>query len=155
VVCLAGDGSIQLNIQELQTIAHHQLPVKIFILNNGGYLSIRTTQGDFFGRFVGESPHSGVSFPNMVKLAQAYGLPAMMIEGSDFEKAVDQTLNTPGPVLSEVMLDPHQQFEPKLSSRQLQDGRIVSPALEDLSPFLEREELLSNLLIPPIETFNP
>jgi acetolactate synthase-1/2/3 large subunit len=151
VVCLAGDGSIQLNIQELQTVAHHQLPIKVFVLNNGGYLSIRITQGGFFGRFVGESPCSGVSFPDMVKVAQAYGLPALRIEGADFESMIDRALDTPGPFLCEVMLDPNQQFEPKLSSKQLPDGRIVSAPLEDLYPFLEREELLSNLFIPPME----
>lgn len=151
VICLAGDGSIQLNIQELQTVAHHQLPIKIFVLNNDGYLSIRTTQGNFFGRFTGESPRSGVSFPDMVKVAQAYGLPAIRIEGADFEIAIDQALNTHGPFLCEVMLDPEQRFEPKVSSKQLPDGRIVSAPLEDLYPFLEREELLSNLFIPPME----
>ena len=151
VICLAGDGSIQLNIQELQTVVHHQLPIKIFALNNGGYLSIRITQGTFFGRFVGESPRSGLSLPDMVKVAQAYGLPTMRIEGADFEAAIDQAIDTPGPFLCEVMLDPDQQFEPKLSSKQLPDGRIVSAPLEDLYPFLEREELLSNLFIPPIE----
>ena len=151
VICLAGDGSIQLNIQELQTVAHHQLPIKIFVLNNGGYLSIRATQGGFFGRFVGESPHSGVSFPDMVKLAQAYGLPAIHIEGMDWEATIDQALQTPGPVLCEVMLSPDQQFEPKLSSRQLPDGRMVSSPLEDLYPFLDRQELQDNLLISPTE----
>jgi len=151
VICLAGDGSIQLNIQELQTVVHHQLPIKIFVLNNGGYLSIRITQSSFFGRFVGESPSSGISFPDMVRIAHAYGLPALRIAGPDFETAVVQALDTPGPILCEVMLDPQQQFEPKLSSKQLPDGRIVSAPLEDLYPFLERDELLSNLFIPPIE----
>jgi acetolactate synthase-1/2/3 large subunit len=152
VICLAGDGSFQLNIQELQTVIHHHLPVKIFILNNGGYLSIRSTQEAFFGRFVGESPHSGVSFPDMVKVAQAYGLSAMRVEGADFEATINQALGIPGPVLCEVMLDPEQQFEPKLSSRQLPDGRIVSSPLEDLSPFLDRDELLSNMFIPAWES---
>jgi len=151
VICLAGDGSIQLNIQELQTVVHHQLPIKIFVVNNGGYLSIRITQDSFFGRFTGESPRSGLTFPDMVKVAQAYGLPAMRIEGANFEAAIDQAFNICGPSLCEVMLDPDQQFEPKVSSKQLPDGRIVSAPLEDLYPFLEREELLSNLFIPPME----
>lgn len=148
VICLAGDGSIQLNIQELQTVMHHHLPLKIFVLNNDGYVSIRQTQSSFFGRFIGESPKSGVSFPDMVKVAQAYGIPAWRIESQDFVALVDQALDVPGPVLYEVVLDPNQQFEPKLSSRQLPDGRIVSAPLEDMYPFLERAELLSNLLIP-------
>lgn len=151
VICLAGDGSIQLNIQELQTVAHHRLPVKIFVLNNDGYLSIRTSQANFFKRFVGESPRSGVSFPDMVKLAQAYGLPACRIEGGTFEQQLAEVLNAPGPALCDVMLDPEQAFEPKLSSRALPDGRMVSAPLEDMFPFLSREELQESLLIPPME----
>jgi acetolactate synthase I/II/III large subunit len=152
VICLAGDGSIQLNIQELQTIAHHQLPIKIFVLNNGGYLSIRQTQKNFFDRFVGESPNSGVSFPDIVKIGQGYGLRSLRIEKADFENEIDEILNMPGPVICEIMLDPEQQFEPKLSSKQLPSGKIVSSPLEDMYPFLDKEELLSNLLIPPLES---
>jgi acetolactate synthase-1/2/3 large subunit len=152
VICLAGDGSIQLNIQELQTVKHHQLPIKIFVFKNDGYLSIRITQGNFFKRFVGEGPRSGVSFPDMIKVAQAYGLPAMRVEGEDFETMIEKALNMPGPVLCEVMLDPAQQFEPKLSSKLLSDGRMVSSSLEDMYPFLEEKELLENMLIPPMKT---
>ena len=147
VVCLAGDGSIQLNIQELQTIAHHRLPVKIFVLNNGGYLSIRQTQSNFFGHLVGESPASGVSFPDMVKLAEAYGIPSTRIAGADDFPRIAQSLDSDGPALVDVRLDPAQEFEPRLKSRQLPDGRLVSPNLEDMFPFLDPEELQSNLLI--------
>ena len=150
VICLAGDGSIQMNIQELQTVAHHCLPIKIFVLNNDGYLSIRMTQGNFFKRFVGESPRSGVSFPDIVKLAQAYGLPACRIEGEDFETQLVEALRVPGPIVCDVMLDPEQVFEPKLSSRQLPDGRMVSASLEDMAPFLNREELKANMLSPAV-----
>lgn len=152
VICLAGDGSLQMNIQELQTVAHYQLPVKIFVLNNGGYLSIRMTQQGFFGRYVGESTSSGISFPDIIKVAQAYGLPVLRIQGADFEAMIRRALDTPGPVLCEVMLDPHQQFEPKLSSKQLPDGRLVSAPLEDLYPFLSRDEFRSNLLIPALDS---
>lgn len=148
VICLAGDGSIQLNIQELQTLAHHQLPVKIFVLNNAGYLSIRQTQLNFFGTLVGEGPNSGVTFPDMVKVAHAYGVPARRIEPADFPAALHTVLQSDGPFLAEVVLDPQQPFEPKLSSKQLPDGRIVSPPLEDMAPFLDRDELLANLLVP-------
>jgi acetolactate synthase-1/2/3 large subunit len=151
VICLAGDGSIQLNIQELQTVAHHKLPVKILVLNNDGYLSIRTSQANFFKRFVGESARSGVSFPDMVKLARAYGLPACRIEGDKFEEQLVAALNAPGPALCDVIIDPEQSFEPKLSSRALPDGRMVSAPLEDMFPFLDRAELQENLLIPPME----
>lgn len=152
VICLAGDGSIQLNIQELQTIIHHQLPIKIFVLNNGGYLSIRQTQSNFFGRMVGESPESGVSFPDMVKVGDAYGLSSFRISNIDFINQIDQVLNIPGPVLCEVMLDPKQFFEPRITSKQLPDGRIISVPLEDMYPFLSKDELLENLLVPPLES---
>lgn len=151
VICFAGDGSIQLNIQELQTVVHHRLPVKIFVLNNGGYLSIRQTQSNFFGELVGEGPASGVSFPDLVKLAEVYGIPARRISHLVSTKELDEVLSMPGPVLCDVILDPNQAFEPRLTSKQLPDGRIVSAPLEDMYPFLEREELLGNLLIPPMD----
>lgn len=151
VICMAGDGSFQLNNQELQTIVHHQLPIKIFVLNNGGYLSIRTTQLGFFGGLIGESPRSGVSFPDLIKIGEAYGVPSVRMARGDFEGSIDEVLERQGPVLCEVMLDPDQQFEPRLSSKALPDGRIVSSPLEDLFPFLDRDELLSSLLIPPMD----
>jgi acetolactate synthase-1/2/3 large subunit len=148
VICLAGEGSLQMNVQELQTLAHHRWPVKLFVLNNGGYLSIRNTQKNFFGREVGAGPASGVSFPDAVKLAGAYGIPAGKIDVAAFEPLIDEVLASDGPYLAEVMLDPEQTFEPRLSSRQLPDGRIVTAPLEDMYPFLSREELHSNLFIP-------
>lgn len=149
VVCLAGDGSIQMNVQELQTVAHHGLPVKIFVLDNGGYLSIRTTQKNFFGGFLlGEGPGSGVSFPDPVKLAAAYGLPALRAEGPGFRATVDQALRLAGPVVVHVVLDPSRAMEPRPSSRRLPDGRLVSSPLHDMYPFLDRAELLDNLLGP-------
>ncbi|HEX3718910.1 MAG TPA: thiamine pyrophosphate-binding protein [Verrucomicrobiae bacterium] len=149
VICLAGDGSGHLNIQELQTIKHHNLPIKIFILNNGGYLSMRLTQGSFFkGNFIGESARSGISFPDYVKVAKAYGLPATKIESADFAAQIDEFLAAPGPALCEAMLDTGQGFEPRLSARQLPDGKIVTPSFEDMAPFLSREELAENMLPP-------
>jgi len=152
VICLAGDGSIQLNVQELQTVLYHWLPLKIFVLNNDGYLSMRMSQGSFFRRFVGEGPQSGLTLPSMARVAAAYGLCSSVAEGEGFEETIDAALRSDGPFLCEVMLDPEQPFEPKLSSRQLPDGRMVSSPLEDLHPFLSREELLENLCIPPFET---
>ncbi len=151
VICLAGDGSIQMNIQELQTLVHHQLPIKVFVLNNDGYLSIRQSQKNFFNLLVGESEASGVSFPDMVQIGQAYGIPSLQVAGPDFLPTIERVLATPGPQLCQVTLDPDQQFEPKLSSKSLPDGRIVSAPLEDLYPFLERDELFENLLVPPME----
>lgn len=147
VICLAGDGSIMLNIQELQTIAHGNLPIKIFILNNSGYLSIRSTQQNFFGRLTGAGPESGLSFPDYVALGRAFGLPARRFSGPAFPGALDEVLAAPGPALCDVVLDPAQGFEPRASSRQLEDGRIVSAPLEDMFPFLDRDELARNMLV--------
>ncbi len=146
VICLAGDGSVHLNIQELQTVVHHQLPVKLFVLDNGGYLSIRTTQTNFFGRRIGESATSGVSFPDFVRIGCAYGLPSVRVENAEGLRHVQSALEQPGPSLVQVMLDPKQEFEPRLKSRQMPDGTIATPALEDMYPFLEPEELASNIL---------
>ena len=146
VICLAGDGSIMMNVQELQTIAHHRLNVKVLVLNNGGYLSIRSTQQAFFQRMVGEGPASGVSFPDFVSLARSFGLPATRLENPGFEKELAALLDAPGPLLVDVIIDGEQPFEPKLSSRQLPDGRMVSANLEDMAPFLDRVELRENLL---------
>lgn len=140
VICMAGEGSIQMNIQELQTIVHHQLPVKIVVLNNGGYLSIRSTQRNFFNRLMGAGPESGVSFPDMARLAEAYGIPAVTIERPEDEGAVRKSLDAPGPALLNVLVDPDQGFEPRSASKQLPDGRIVSPPPEDMYPFLDRKE---------------
>jgi acetolactate synthase-1/2/3 large subunit len=148
VICLAGDGSLQLNIQELQTVIHYQLPIKIFVLNNNGYLSIRTSQKGFFGDVVGEGPESDVTFPKFIELAQVYGFQTKRLDSADFETGLKDVLSAKGPMFCEVMLDPAQGFEPRQSSRPLPDGRIVSAPLEDMFPFLDREELASNMLIP-------
>jgi acetolactate synthase-1/2/3 large subunit len=150
-ICIAGDGSLQLNIQELATVAHHRWPLKIFVLNNNGYLSMRMTQGRFFGRLIGEGPASGVSLPDFVNVARAYGLPASRIAGGGYEREIERVLESQGPEVCEVMLAPAQEFEPKLSSRVLPDGRMVSAPLEDMAPFLDRDELRENLFIPAQE----
>ena len=151
IICLAGDGSIMMNLQELQTVAHYRLPIVIFVLNNGGYLSIRSTQSNFFGKLIGEGETSGVSFPNFVKLAEAHGLPGIRIEGENFAAQIAKALATPGPIVCDVVLDRSQSFEPKLSSKKLPDGRMVTAPLEDMAPFLPREEFARNLLIPAWE----
>jgi acetolactate synthase-1/2/3 large subunit len=146
VICLAGDGSLQMNIQELQTVVHHQLPVKVIVYNNNGYLSIRTTQNNFFGgNLVGEGPTSGVSFPDPVKLAQAYGIPAIRVQTKDCAQVLQEFLARPGPGLVEAILDPAQGVEPRLTSRVLADGSMVTAAFEDMYPFLDRDELASNM----------
>jgi acetolactate synthase-1/2/3 large subunit len=146
IICLAGDGSIMMNLQELQTIAYHRLPLKIFVLNNRGYLSIRSSQANFFGRLVGESPDNGVGFPDFVAVAIAFGIPARRVASADFAAAIDDVLAAEGPQLCDVILDAGQGFEPRMSSRKLPDGSIVTPPLEDMFPFLDRKELARNVL---------
>jgi acetolactate synthase-1/2/3 large subunit len=146
IICLAGEGSLMLNIQELQTVAHNRLPVKVIVMNNDGYLSQRTTQQNFFKAFIGEGPQTGVSFPDMVKIGEAFGLSSIRLENPVFKPALEKFLNAPGAGLADVILDRDQMFEPKLTSRRLADGRMVSAKMEDLAPFLDREELKTNLL---------
>ncbi len=148
VICLAGDGSVMMNLQELQTIAHYRLPVVIFILNNGGYLSMRSTQSSFFGNLIGEGPETGVSFPDFIKVAEAHGLPALRLHDEKFKEQISEALQHGGPILCEVILDRCQGFEPKLSSKKLADGRMVTASLEDMAPFLSREELGDNMIVP-------
>ncbi len=150
-ICLGGDGSLHMNVQELQTLKEQNLNLKVFVINNGGYLSMRMTQSSFFGRLVGESPASGVSFPDYVAVAKAYGLKSTRIDAGNYQRAIREALEEEGPVVCEVFVDPKQQFEPKLSSRALADGRMVSSPLEDLAPFLDRDELAENMLVPMVD----
>lgn len=151
VICLAGDGSLQMNIQELTTMAHNKLPIKLFYLNNDGYISMKQTQDNFFGRRVGADTASGVSFPDISKISEANGLAFARID-SDANIAADlaKVLNMPGPVVCEVILPVQYNFAPKLSSERKPDGRMVSKPLEDMFPFLDRAEFLSNMIIEPI-----
>jgi acetolactate synthase I/II/III large subunit len=147
-ICIAGDGSVQMNVQELQTLVGYKLPVKVFVLNNGGYLSIRQTQTGFFqGRKIGESAESGVTFPKMKRIGDAYGIPSFVIENVSDLDIIRRELQTDGPTLFDVSLDPSQEFEPRLRSRILPDGKILTPNLEDMYPFLTPEELASNMLV--------
>lgn len=139
VICLAGDGSIMMNLQELQTIAGSQLPVKLFVLNNDGYHSIRQSQQNHFpDNIVGCGPDSGLTFPEFDRLAGGFGIAASKVErDADLSRVIRAALDSDGPHLCEVMIDKRQEFAPKLSSRKLEDGTMISPPLEDLSPFLE------------------
>ena len=150
IICMAGDGSIMQNIQELQTIVGQRIPVKIFLYNNAGYHSIRQSQEAHFAGFsVGCGPESGVTFPDFERLAAGFGLPFTRAhDHSDMADAIARTLAEPGPCLCEILVDKAQPFAPKLSSRRLEDGTMVTAALEDLAPFLPREEMAENMLIP-------
>jgi len=149
IICIAGDGSIMMNIQELQTIVGQRIPVKLFVLNNDRYHSIRQTQQNYFpDNVVGCGPESGVTFPDFQKLGAAFGFETRIAAShADLADAIDRTLQGVGAQLCEVLLDKAQPFAPKLSSRRLEDGRMVTSALEDLAPFLSREELAENMLI--------
>jgi acetolactate synthase I/II/III large subunit len=153
VICLAGDGSMMLNLQELQTIAGNRLPIKLFVLNNNGYSSIRQTQENYFpDNIVGCGPESGLSFPDFSKLGTAFGFEVRRCASHhELSDSIHEMLASEGPQLLEVMLDPEQPFSPKLASRQLEDGRMVSSPLEDLAPFLSRAELAENMLIPLVD----
>lgn len=150
MICITGEGSIQMNLQELQTIIHHRLPIKIFVINNGGYHSIRQTQKNFFGEpLVGIGEDSGdLSFPSMEKLAWAYGYPYQKINDNYKLEEIEKTLQVQGPAICEVFVDTQQKFEPKCASKRLEDGSMVSAPLEDLAPFLSEEELKQQMFIP-------
>lgn len=151
-VCLEGDGSIMMNLQELQTILTNRLPIKLFLINNSGYHSIRITQTNLFSDRckIGIGPESGdLSFPKFELLAKAFGYPYFAAHSNEEMKtAVDQALKTDGPVFTEIFTDTKQVWEPKSSTKRLPDGTLVSPPLEDLAPFLPREELRSIMQIP-------
>jgi acetolactate synthase I/II/III large subunit len=153
VICLTGDGSIMLNLQELQTIAHHKLPIKIFLFENGGYLSIRRTQDNLFKGFhVGSDSDSGVSCPDFIKIAKAFGLSSYeMHTHAEMEPVIKEVLAGPGPALCVVHMDPEEKLIPKLASKLNPDGSMVSPPLEDMFPFLEREEFKNNMIIKPLK----
>lgn len=150
-ICLEGDGSIMMNLQELQTILTNRLPIKIFLINNSGYHSIRITQTNLFNKnFVGIGPQSGdLSFPEFRKIAEAFGYRYFSARSNAEMKAVvDEVLTLDGPVFTEIFTDTQQVWEPKSSTKRLEDGTLVSPPLEDLAPFLPREELKKIMVIP-------
>lgn len=154
IICVCGDGSIQMNLQELQTIIHHKLPIKLFLINNDGYQSIRITQRSFFEQpFVGIGSDSGdISFPDMEKIAHAYGFNYCSCSDiNDLNSTITDTLNSEGPIICEIFVDTEQSFEPKSASKKLPNGKMVSAPLEDMKPFLDRKELKENMYIDLIE----
>ena len=153
VIAIAGDGSIMMNLQEMQTIAGYGLPVKVFLINNSGYVSIFQTHRNFFnGVEVGGGPKSSVTFPDFSRLATAFGFAYFRADShNDLPGAIAAALAAEGPVLCEIMVDEHVSFAPKLGAKAHADGRITSPPLEDLSPFLPREVLRENMRIALME----
>ncbi len=148
VMCLNCDGGMMMNLQELQTMVHYKLPIKLFIFNNDGYLMIKHTQNALFnGRRAGVDEKSGVSCPNFSAVAFAFGIKSFQIRTwEDFERIIPQVQSFEGPVICEVFMHPHQLFVPKLSLSIQKDGTLISPPLEDLSPLLSRKELEANMI---------
>ena len=148
-ICVEGDGGFQMNIQELETLSRLDLPVKVFVINNGGYASIRAAQNNYFGRKVGADKSSGISFPKTSNIAKAYGIRTKIIsDPTSLENEITEVLNSPGPVVCEVIVRSDEPREPRLASFQKPDGSMESRPLEDLYPFLEREEFKNNMIIP-------
>lgn len=148
IICLCGDGSIMMNIQELQTIIYNKLPLKIFVINNSGYSSIRQTQRNFFdGHMTGSGIDSGVSVPDFCKLANGFGIKSVKISSvEEMDNKIKDVLAYNEPIICEVMVEKEYAFLPKLSARKLEDGTMISPSLEDMYPFLSREEFYSNII---------
>ncbi len=153
VMCITGDGSFQQNIQELQTIVHYGLPIKIFVLNNDGYLSIRFTQGKYFeNRFIGESSISGVSFPDTKKIAKAYGIKFIRVSNNSMlDRTLEKVLDYNVAVICEIMVPRDQLIIPTLASEKRPDGSMVSKPLEDMYPFLDREEFKKEMIVEMLE----
>ena len=153
IYCITGDGSIMMNIQELQTIKGNNYPIKIIILNNGGYLSIKQTQTNYFdGYSVGCGPESGLTFPDYKSLAKGFKLPYFRISNEiEMSKKINKLIKVKGPIICEVMVNKNYYFEPKVSSKRLPNGDLVSMPLEDMSPYLTRKEFEENMIIPITE----
>lgn len=152
IICIEGDGSIQMNLQELQTVIHNNLNIKIFWINNDGYHSIKQTQLSMFNAkekgFYGADKNSGISFPSAEKIAKAYGLKFFKIANITDLSKLNSVINFTGPVICEVVTDPNEKFEPKLQSKLLPDGSFFTPSLEDMYPFLSEEEMKKNQFKP-------
>tara|TARA_B100001142_G_scaffold104718_1_gene106725 strand:- start:9736 stop:11529 length:1794 start_codon:yes stop_codon:yes gene_type:complete len=153
VVGITGDGSFQMNIQELQTLVHHNIPIKLVVWNNNGYLSIRTTQKKFFsGREIGTDDESGVSFPETKKIALAYSIPYFSSKSiKTLQKTLLNAFKLEGPVIIEVFCPPMQEIIPTASSLKLADGRMISKPLEDMYPFLSREDFDAEMINKPVK----
>jgi len=152
VIGVTGDGSFMMNLQELQTIAHYNLPVKLFVWNNDGYLSIRTTQKKFFeGREIGTDAESGVSIPNIRKVVESFGIEYAYADAEGLEEAIKYILNYDGPVVCEVICEKWQEVIPTLMGKKNDDGTITAKPLEDMYPFLSREEFYDNMVIKPVD----
>ena len=151
-ISVDGDGGFQMNIQELETVAKLDLPIKFFVINNHGYASIRASQQKYFGQLTGADANSGMTLPDLVSIASAYRLSSARIDSPlELRQQIKDILQIPGPVVCEVVVLQDEVAIPRLSSMQRADGSFVSKPLEDMWPFLEREEFFSNMIIPPLD----
>jgi acetolactate synthase-1/2/3 large subunit len=152
VIAVDGDGGFQFNIQELETIHRLQLPIKFFVMNNDGYSSIRASQQAYFGAAkIGADRNTGITIPNLSKIGASYGLGTYVIhDQTNLREEVRKVLDMPGPVLCDVNVLPDEVRAPRLQSYQKPDGSFVSKPLEDLFPFLPREEFLANMIVKPL-----
>jgi len=152
VIGVTGDGSFMMNLQELQTIAHYNLPIKLFVWNNEGYLSIRTTQKKFFeGREIGTDAESGVSIPNIREVVKSFGIEHVYAEVDCLEGSIATALDHDGPIVCEVLCEKWQEVVPTMQGRKNPDGTISAPPLEDMYPFLSREEFHDNMIVKPLD----
>jgi acetolactate synthase-1/2/3 large subunit len=151
-ISVDGDGGFQMNIQELETVARLNLPIKFFVINNHGYASIRASQQKYFGQLTGADSSSGMTLPDIVSVASAYKIPTARIDTPvDLRQQIKNVLQTPGPVVCDVVVLKDEVCAPRLSSIQRADGSMISKPLEDLWPFLDREEFLANMIVPPLD----
>ena len=143
IILIAGDGGMQMNIQELQTIVHHNIPIKIFILNNQSYLAISLMQDNLFNsNYIGSTPDSGVSSPDFCKIATAYGIKSIKLNNNkELDLQIESVLNYKGPILCEIMMPPNQLLIPRVQSKKNNKGEIESTSLENMFPFLDDIEL--------------
>ncbi len=141
-ICVTGDGSIQMNLQELQTIVTYKLPLKLFVLENESYLAIKTTQKAFFkGNFTGSNPASGVVCPDLKRIAEAYGIPFVRVSSNEaLESTISEVLNAEGAMICEVKMHPEQTLFPKSASfMDKKTGKMSSAPLEKMAPFMSEE----------------
>ena len=152
-ICVNGDGGFQLNIQELETVRRLNLPIKFFVLDNGGYASIQAMQRNYFeGRLVGSDPSSGLTLPDVGRIAEAYGLQtARIVDQTDLRSQLRAVLQMDGPVVCIVKTSPTEKTMPRVTSVPRKDGTLISNPMEDMWPFLEREELSANMVAKPVE----
>ena len=152
VVCVDGDGGFQFNVQELETVRRLALPIKFFVINNDGYASIRQSQRHHFGRLGGADDSSGLTLPDIRRVARAYGLPTTRVTSPRSARGmIRRVLASAGPAVCEVVVAPNEDRMPRVQSQVLPDGSVVSKPLEDMWPYLDRDEFMENMIVPPVQ----